>query len=157
MFEQPEELTIFNLQHPPWICQPYVRPPPDVYLEKMRKLAEEERKEREEVGKDGVGESKRSVDLDDNQTGEEPLSKSKRKKLEKKAQKDKWKAINQEKIEYQSCDSEDCNNPCSKKCSLQLCRKCCKTKSENEPLICEAHKIFVREVKNNLQTHSISS
>ena len=153
-FEQPEELTIFNLQHPPWICQPYVRPPPDVYLQKMRKLAEEERKEREETAKDG--DSKRAAD-DENNLGEEPMSKSKRKKLDKKAQKDKWKAINQEKIDYQCCDNDGCNNPCSKKCSFLLCRKCCKTKSENEPLICEAHKIYVREIKENLQTDIIST
>ena len=143
VFEPPEELEIFKLDHPVWICQPYVRPPPDVYLEKMRKIAAEEKKEREASTED----TKRSVEDDSTNSEEGPISKSKRKKLEKKAQKDKWKAINQEKIDYQACDSDSCNNPCSKKCSFLLCRRCCKTKSENEPVICEAHKIYVRSVE----------
>ena len=143
-FVLPGELEIFQLDHPPWICQPYVRPPPEVYLEKMRKIAAEERKEREELDRETLGEeNKRSAEDEKDQV----LSKTKRKKLEKKAQKDKWKCLNQMKTDYQSCSAEDCNNPCSKKCESLLCRKCCKTKSETEILICEAHKIYVRSLE----------
>ena len=141
-FVIPEELKMFNLALPPWICQPYVRPPPDVYLEKMRKLAEEERKERERIEGE---ENKRSAE-NDNEEGQ-PMSKTKRKKMEKKAQKDNWKKMNQMKINYQTCSAEECNNPCSKKCESLLCRSCCKTKSETQILICEAHKIYVRSLK----------
>ena len=134
-FELPEELEIFNLDHPPWICQPYVRPAPEVYLEKMRKIAEEEKKEREE--------QKKAVPLDENkrsaedEKGEPVLSKTKRKKLEKKAMKDKWKEMHRKRIDYQTCGTEDCENPCSKKCPYLLCRQCCKIKSETEIVICE--------------------
>ena len=139
-FVMPEELEMFNLAHPPWICQPYVRPPPDVYLEKMRRLASEERKERAEGD-----ENKRGADNESDEA--QTMSKTKRKKMEKKAQKDKWKTLNQMKIDYQSCSAEDCNNPCSKKCESLLCKRCCKTKSETQIMICEAHKIYVRNLK----------
>ena len=144
-FVLPEELQMFNLAHPPWICQPYVRPPPDVYLEKMRKLAAEERKEREEF--EVVGEENKRSAENENEEGQ-PMSKTKRKKMEKKAQKDRWKTMNQMKTDYQSCSAEECNNPCSKKCESLLCRRCCKTKSETQILICEAHKIYVRSLKD---------
>lgn len=144
-FVLPEELQMFNLAYSPWICQPYVRPPPDVYLEKMRKLAAEERKEREEF--EVVGEENKRSAENENEEGQ-PMSKTKRKKMEKKAQKDRWKTMNQMKTDYQSCSAEDCNNPCSKKCESLLCRRCCKTKSETQILICEAHKIYVRSLKD---------
>lgn len=133
-FELPEELKMFNLKHPPWVCQPYVRPPPEVYLEKMRKIAEEERKERAE---NKLEENKRSVSENENEQDDTKMSKSKRKKLEKKEQKDRWKKMNQEKTDYQSCDSADCNNPCSQKCEARLCRRCCREKATKEPVVCE--------------------
>ena len=112
-FPEPEELKMFNLKHPPWLCQPYVRPPPEVYLEKMRKIAEEERKERAEAK---VDDNKRSGS-DPDREEDIQMSKSKRKKLEKKEQKERWKLLNQQKTEYQSCSAESCNNPCSQKFS----------------------------------------
>jgi tRNA-dihydrouridine synthase 1 len=39
VWQNPEELAHYNLVHPPWICQPYVRPPPEVYVKKMEDLA----------------------------------------------------------------------------------------------------------------------
>ena len=152
-FVLPEELEMFNLAHQPWICQPYVRPPPDVYLEKMRKLAAEERKERESLVP--VDENKRCADNENEEA--QTMSKTKRKKMEKKAQKDKWKAMNQMKTDYLSCSVEDCNNPCSKKCESLLCRICCKTKSETQILICEAHKIYVRSLNEGKEVDTRDS
>ena len=34
-WQNPEELKAFNLKYPPYLCQPYVRPPPEEHLKKM--------------------------------------------------------------------------------------------------------------------------
>merc|ERR1711915_90756 len=131
-FAQPEELEIFNLKQPVWLCQPYVRPPPDVYLEKMRKLAEEERKAQEDNG----GDNKRVAE------GEEVtgLSKKKQKKLERNPR----KAFSQGRENTKMCLAETCNNPCSLKCEQVMCRRCCKEKAYKENLDCFAHRVFIK-------------
>eukprot|EP00092_Neocalanus_flemingeri_P006090 GFUD01006561.1.p1 GENE.GFUD01006561.1~~GFUD01006561.1.p1 ORF type:complete len:504 (-),score=175.95 GFUD01006561.1:41-1552(-) len=136
VFTHPEELEIFHLKYPPWICQPYVRPPPEVYLEKMRKLAEEERREREEMK--GEGENKRSVEGEGEETPQ--LSKKKQKKLERNPR----KAFSRARENSELCCGLPCNNPCSLKCTSRMCRKCCKEKAFNESLDCEGHRVFIR-------------
>ena len=144
-FKQPEELEIFNLKYPPWICQPYVRPPPEVYLEKMRKLAEEERREREERLK-CEGE-KRNVE-----EGEETiqLSKKKQKKLERNPRKEFSKGRENNKL----CCGLSCNNPCSLKCSNLMCRRCCKEKAFKEDLDCEGHRVFIKSNREKAKLRS---
>jgi len=151
-FEAPEELKMFNLKYPPWICQPYVRPPPDVYLEKMRKLAEEERKEREKL-KIAENENKRRMDVQDE---EAPplLSKKKQKKLERNSRKIMAKSKGRENETI--CCGDGCNNPCSLKCSHLMCRRCCKEKTISEILNCEGHKMFVKSNTEKRKLHGES-
>jgi len=140
-FTEPEELELFNLKHPVWICQPYVRPPPDVYLEKMRMLAEKERKEREELVKlVGVGEKR---------AGEQSnqLSKKKQKKLER----NPWKGVSKGRENTELCCGVSCKNPCSLKCSHARCRRCCKEKAFVENLDCEGHRVFIRRNREKAQ------
>ena len=137
-FMQPEELELFQLKYPVWICQPYVRPPPDVYLEKMRKLAEEERRVREEMVK-VEGENKRGVEGGgEEETGQ--ISKKKQKKLERNPR----KAFSKSRENTQLCCEESCHNPCSLKCLHGRCRRCCKEVAFKENLDCEGHRVFIR-------------
>jgi len=137
-FVEPEELELFKLKYPVWLCQPYVRPPPDVYLEKMRMLAEKERKAREELVKLlGVGE-KRSVDGNVEESNQ--LSKKKQKKLERNPR----KGVSKGRENTDLCCGLACKNPCSLKCSHARCKRCCKEKAFMDNLDCEGHRVFVR-------------
>ena len=42
---QPPELDNFKLKYPPWLCQPYVRPPPEEHLKKLHEIQEKEKSE----------------------------------------------------------------------------------------------------------------
>jgi len=145
IFKEAEELELFQLKYPVWICQPYVRPPPDVYLEKMRKLAEEERRAREEMVK-GEGENKRCVEGEE--TGQ--MSKRKQKKLERNPR----KAFSKGRENAALCCGESCKNPCSLKCVQERCRKCCKERAFTENMDCEGHRVFI---KSNREKAKLSS
>jgi tRNA-dihydrouridine synthase 1 len=129
-FEMPEELSHYTLIHPPWICQPYVRPPPEVYVKKMEECAAVEGLKRQ---------------LSEPVTSSNGLSKKKQKKLER----------NPNKKFLPSCSGNNkicvlCKvNPGGLKCEYDLC----KSKCYNEELDCAGHKIQVktkREKARNL-------
>jgi len=144
-FTTPEEITIFNLKHPPWICQPYVRPPPEVYVEKMRKLKEiqqidqkkaaEQDKLIEERFEETLGKRTNS----ESEGGEGGLSKKQLKKRRKQELKEFAKTQDSE---HKICGGEGCGNPCSLKCAQLMCRQCCRTKAKVEVLDCFAHKVY---------------
>lgn len=115
------ELDIFKLKFPPWICQPYVRPPPEEHLKKMEM--------------DLIKSKRPPAPLPSNQDG---LSKNKQKKLERNPNKTFGKPRENCKL----CLS--CPNPCGTKCDKQLCKKCCKNKCFTESLDCEGHKIWIK-------------
>merc|ERR1719508_416567 len=111
----------------------------------MRRLAEEERRKREERLK-CEGE-KRNVE-----EGEETvqLSKKKQKKLERNPRKEFSKGRENSKL----CCGLSCNNPCSLKCSNLMCRKCCKEKAFKEDLDCEGHRVFIRSNREKAKLRS---
>lgn len=119
----PEELELFKLRHPPWICQPYVRPPPEEYLAKMKKIKEESEKKENIVGGAEVGPR---------------MSKKKMKKMERNPNRTFSKARHNCKI------CVKCPNPAGLVCVYEMCRRCCRTKCFIEELDCRPHKVFVK-------------
>jgi len=142
----PPEVELFKLKFPPWICQPYVRIPPDEYIDKMKKIKEEEagkRKEEEEAARvvengdaAAAAGGKREADTE-NPLG---LSKKKLKRLER----NPWKKFNQVRENFKMCIV--CSNPAGLKCEREMCKKCCRSKCFKENLACEqpGHRVFVR-------------
>jgi len=118
--------SLAKLPYPPWHCQPYVRPPPEEYLEKMKNIATQMKREREE------GNSQQDPP-------EGALSKKKLKKLAKNPK--KTFRVGRESL--QPCSS--CPNPVGARCQYSLCRICCKSKCYNDNLNCEGHKIMIQQ------------
>lgn len=150
-FTMPEEISIFNLKQPPWICQPYVRPPPDVYIEKMRKLKElqqiEQKKtlEAEKLLRERIEEEdscKRAIsEGDEADSAETGLSKRQLKKMRKQELRLRVTALAKE-AGNPICEGGGCGNPCSLKCEHMMCRQCCRAKAKLEILDCHVHKMF---------------
>ena len=126
-----EELVSFNLKHPPWICQPYVRPPPEVHLKKLEETREKERLKKAAID---LAEAKRPATSEDGNQ----ISKKKMKKLER----NPYKKFSHARENCKLCQT--CPNPCGTKCGSNLCKKCCKEKCFKQELDCEGHKIFVK-------------
>jgi len=146
-FTMPEEITIFDIKFPPWNCQPYVRPPPEVYIEKMRKLKElqqiEQKKtaDQDRMVKERFEEAlgKRPNSETESDGGEPGLSKRQLKKLKKLEMKAFAKSTE---VGSRLCGGAGCGNPCSLKCAHMMCRQCCRTKAKTEILDCHPHKMY---------------
>jgi len=130
--DQEEIMKRLNIKLPPWICQPYVRQPPDEYKEKMAKITEEQKKDQASQGPP----AKRL-----NENGEEILSKRKQKKMEK----NPYKTFSKERRGCALCVV--CKMPAGLKCAYQMCRKCCKEMCIKKKLDCEGHKMFFADKK----------
>eukprot|EP00095_Tigriopus_kingsejongensis_P002930 maker-scaffold1588_size34843-snap-gene-0.15 protein:Tk02930 transcript:maker-scaffold1588_size34843-snap-gene-0.15-mRNA-1 annotation:"GF22874" len=133
-WECPEELQVFKLSFHPWLCQPYVRPPPEEHLKKMKEI-----EERAEV-------PKRPPSLVLDQDGN-PISRKKQKKMER----NPFKNFTHAREQCVLCQS--CHNPAGTKCGYGLCRKCCREKCFVEDLDCPGHRIQVQSKRAAARRH----
>lgn len=133
VWQNPEELAHYNLVHPPWICQPYVRPPPEVYVKKMEDLA----------AADGL---KRQAP--EPETSSNGLSKKKQRKLNRNP--------NKKFLPTSSYNDKFCIackiNPSGLKCDYELCKPCCKTKCYTVELDCSGHKIWIKSKREKARS-----
>ncbi|XP_018367613.1 PREDICTED: tRNA-dihydrouridine(16/17) synthase [NAD(P)(+)]-like isoform X1 [Trachymyrmex cornetzi] len=108
--------TDYNLELPPWLCQPYVREPPQEYTQKIQEGAPRKREYRDEEGNE--------------------ISRKRSKKLKRIARKP-----NRATIPKRSSDRcHACPNPLGFKCEYKLCRQCCRNKCYIENLDCAGHR-----------------
>ncbi|KAK3090099.1 hypothetical protein FSP39_009184 [Pinctada imbricata] len=119
--ENPESFTS-DLPLPYWICQPYVRPNPELEEERKKMKESVKRHLDETVAPEFAG-----------------LSKNKMKKLLRNPNK-KFKGRREE--QYEKCFS--CTNCRGKKCAFLMCKICCKKKTLEETLDCKGHGIMLR-------------
>jgi len=122
----PADHSLAKLPFPPWQCQPYVRLPPEEHVEKMKNIATQMKRAREEAGDN---------QQDPPQGG---LSKKKLKKLAKNP--NKQFRVGREVL--QICNA--CPNPMGVKCKYSLCKTCCKSKCYTDNLNCEGHGIMIQ-------------
>lgn len=122
----------FNLILPPWICQPYIRMPPEEHKQRL-----------EFINSNNVENVDKRIyeDSDGN-----IISRKKMKKLRRVLRRP---VNNNGRPSYRSgllCCSINCPNPMGGKCGNNMCKKCCKNKCYEEKLRCSGHNLFIRAV-----------
>ncbi|KAB0796385.1 hypothetical protein PPYR_10446 [Photinus pyralis] len=122
-----------NLILPPWLCQSYMRSPPEEHLQK--------------TAVDNCNEHKRHYEDSDGN----PISRKRMKKLRRIARRpEKPEMLASRSLERCSL----CANPLGSKCEYKLCKKCCKDKCFTENLDCEGHRILVKTRREMAQYFS---
>jgi tRNA-dihydrouridine synthase 1 len=121
----------YNMNLPPWICQPYIRPPP---AEHKQMLAEKQ-EAAEKCPKP------KFFDKEGNAISRKRMKKLKR--LEKRAN---------IKIERHGelCTMSTCDNTRGLKCDFNYCRLCCRKKCFNDATDCLGHKLLAKGKRKRL-------
>lgn len=149
-WEPPPE-TGYDLVLPPWICQPYVRDPPEVHLQKVAQnqtsgTTTESVEEDTTVGGDAEKENhdgvsqKRPRESSVESTCSKSLSKRLLKKM-RKLQRNPNKVFHGRKG-VEKC--AECPNPMGTKCEHQLCKACCRTLCYTQDMDCPGHRILIK-------------
>lgn len=118
----PEERTDHDLVLPPWLCQPYVRDPPEIHQNKVeaKKIELENGTKREFKDEEGNTVS--------------------RKRLKKLRRITRRPNNNTPPVKRSKLLCKVCPNPLGFKCEYQLCRQCCRNKCYSENLDCPGHR-----------------
>ncbi|CAH1404559.1 unnamed protein product [Nezara viridula] len=119
-----ETYSSYDLYLPPWICQPYVRMPPDEHIKKMAEKEKENLRENDKKMFDSSGEMR-------------VLSKKKLKRLAR-----GLSITPKPPKEVVNCST--CRNPVGLKCLHFMCKVCCKKKCYTENLDCPGHNLLIK-------------
>ncbi|KAM7355478.1 dihydrouridine synthase 1 [Cochliomyia hominivorax] len=117
-----------NLALPPWLCQPYIRVPPEIHkqiiAEKVRLAEDPNREKRHYFDSEG-----------------QEISRKRMKKLRRRMRRPN-KPEGKHERNLENCDQ--CNNPMGFKCEFRLCRICCREKCYTEDCDCPGHGILIK-------------
>ncbi|KAK7867858.1 hypothetical protein R5R35_003529 [Gryllus longicercus] len=150
----------FNLVLPPWLCQPYVRIPPEEHLKKMEEKQNRNadinqygedpvQGEAEKENQDG-GSHKRPRESSVESTESKNMSRRKLRKLRRlKHNPDKIFGTRQG---VEKCVK--CPNPSGTKCLNHLCKACCKTLCYVEEQDCPGHRILIKTRRETARRYS---
>lgn len=130
----------YNLSLPPWLCQPYIRAPPEVHRQKLQEATR--------LASDPNREKRQFYDQEGNE-----ISRKKMKKMKRVQRRPNRAGLlpgdpNREQTRRfdEICKNEkiECTNPMGMKCGHRLCRVCCKNHCFHGDLDCVGHKIFIK-------------
>lgn len=123
------EIKDYNLKLPPWLCQPYIRVPPEEHKQKLE--------EHQKLADDPNRIKRQFYDSDGNE-----ISRKRMKKMRKNAR----HPNKGEKIDRHDevCDKNGCFNTRGLKCEYLLCKCCCRDKCYSENLDCPGHKCLIK-------------
>lgn len=126
-----------NLSLPPWLCQPYIRPAPEVHKKTIE--------EKVRIAHDPNTVKRHFFDEDGNQ-----ISRKKMKRLRRKSRRPNRPEGKHERS-LESCDL--CINPVGIKCEFRLCRICCREKCYTENFDCAGHKCLIKTRREKAKTY----
>lgn len=131
-FDDAPATSTFDVQLPPWMCQPYIRLEPE---EHKRVLAEK-------FERSGDPERERTIYLDDEGN---QISRKLAKKLKRVERRPNYTRgwLRRDKAMQLCTNVPKCGNPVGLRCDRVLCRLCCRARCNAERLQCVGHKFYL--------------
>ncbi|XP_021703402.1 tRNA-dihydrouridine(16/17) synthase [NAD(P)(+)]-like [Aedes aegypti] len=141
------ELT-YNLSLPPWLCQPYIRAPPEVHRQKLQEATQK--------ASDPNREKRKFYDPEGNEISHKKMKKIRR--VQRRPNRagllpgDPGREPGRRFDEICKNEKIKCINPMGMKCEHKLCRVCCKNHCFHADLDCSGHKIFIKSRRHKAKT-----
>lgn len=139
--DEPEELPpTYNLSLPPWLCQPYIRAPPEVHRQKLVDSAR--------AAADPNREKRTFFDSDGNEISRKKMKKMRR--VERRPNRAGLLPSDPKREPSRRFDDIckntklECTNPMGLKCDHRLCRVCCRNRCFHADEDCAGHKLFIK-------------
>ncbi|XP_052864606.1 tRNA-dihydrouridine(16/17) synthase [NAD(P)(+)]-like [Anopheles cruzii] len=166
-----------NLRLPPWLCQPYVRIPPEAHRQKLaeaRRLAEDPTREKRqffdvhgnEISRKRMKKmrrvQRRPKNRNRNDPKQSPKQSSENEDEEQAAQSQFTVSVSERdgrrrrRFDELCKNDTHCTNPMGLKCDHRLCKTCCKSKCYREDRDCPGHKIRIKSRRDRARALTLA-